>query len=459
MDAINDGIQYLISSLSLGGLYALMALGLVIVYGILRLVNFAYGELVMIGGYGLLLFGDSPLPWIIVALLSVIAAVIAGVLMERIAFRPVRDDSPTTMLITSFAVSTLLQSVALLTISPRPRAPRLPSIFVESFTIGGLRIKIVDLIGIIIGVLALVALTVFLRRTVIGLALRAAADDFTMTRLLGVPANRVIAAAFAISGLMAGIVALFWIGRTGQTYPTVGLQPVLIAFIASVVGGMESLKGAVLGGYVLGFLTMGLQTWLPQGVQQLPRRRHVRDRDRRAPAAAARIDPPRLLARSAVSTAAATTEERTTRRPAVRPFLRLFSTPLILVGAMLLIALFTVYRGDVVFDRVVTVMFINLLLTVGLQIFMGNSGLGSFGQYAFVTIGAYASIWFSLTPQQKALALPDMPKDWWLYGQHQPFLVATLHRGVARRGLAAGSSASRSCDCAGRRSRSRPLPS
>jgi len=266
VDAINDGIQYLISSLSLGGLYALMALGLVIVYGILRLVNFAYGELVMIGGYGLLLFGDSPLPWIMVALLSVIVAVIAGVLMERIAFRPVRDSSPTTMLITSFALSTLLQSVALLTVSPRPRAPRLPSIFVESFTIGGLQIKIVDLIGIIIGVLALVALTVFLRRTVIGLALRAAADDFTMTRLLGVPANRVIAAAFAISGLMAGIVALFWIGRTGQTYPTVGLQPVLIAFIASVVGGMESLRGAVLGGYVLGFLTMGLQTWLPQGV-------------------------------------------------------------------------------------------------------------------------------------------------------------------------------------------------
>ena len=108
MDAIADGIQYLISSLSLGGLYALMALGLVIVYGILRLVNFAYGELVMVAGYGLLLFGDSPLPWIIVAILSVIVAIVAGVLMERIAFRPVRNSSPTTMLITSFAVSTLL---------------------------------------------------------------------------------------------------------------------------------------------------------------------------------------------------------------------------------------------------------------------------------------------------------------------------------------------------------------
>jgi branched-chain amino acid transport system permease protein len=266
VDSISNGAQYLISSVSLGGLYALMALGLVIVYGILRLVNFAYGELVMVAGYGLLLFGNSPLPWILVAILSVIAAIVAGVLMERVAFRPVRNSSPTTMLITSFAVSTLLQSVALLTISPRPRAPNLPSIFVESISVGKLEVKAVDLVGIAIGVLALAALTLFLRRTVIGLALRAAADDFTMTRLLGVPANRVIASAFAISGMMAGIVALFWIGRTGQTYPTVGLQPVLIAFIASVVGGMETLKGAVLGGYVLGFLTMGLQTWLPQGV-------------------------------------------------------------------------------------------------------------------------------------------------------------------------------------------------
>jgi branched-chain amino acid transport system permease protein len=260
---VNDFVQYVISALSLGGLYALMSLGLVIVYGILKLVNFAYGELIMVAGYGLLLIGRGPLPWIIVAILSVIAAVIAGVLMERVAFRPVRNTSPTTMLITSFAVSNLLQNIALLTISPRPRAPELPNIFVENFTVGDIRIKIVDVIGLVVSIVALVALTVFLRRTIIGLALRAAADDFTMTRLVGVRANIVIAAAFAVSGFMAGIVALFWIGRSGQVWPTVGLQPVLIAFIASVVGGMESLKGAVLGGYVLGFLTMGLQTWLP----------------------------------------------------------------------------------------------------------------------------------------------------------------------------------------------------
>jgi branched-chain amino acid transport system permease protein len=263
---VDQAIQYVISALSLGGLYALMALGLVIVYGILHLVNFAYGELIMVAGYGLLLFGRSPLPWIVVAILSVVAAVIAGVLMERIAFRPVRNTSPTTMLITSFAVSNLLQNIALLTISPRPRAPRLPDLFIKNVEIGNVSVKIVDVIGLFVSLIALGVLTIFLRRTIIGLSLRAAADDFTMTRLVGVRANRVIAAAFAVSGFMAGVVALFWIGRTGQVWPSVGLQPVLIAFIASVVGGMDTLKGAVLGGYVLGFLTMGLQTWLPQGV-------------------------------------------------------------------------------------------------------------------------------------------------------------------------------------------------
>lgn len=266
MGSFSDFVQYLVSALSVGGLYALMALGLVIVYGISQLVNFAYGELIMVAGYGLLIFGRSWLPWMIVAVMSVICAVIASMGMDQIAFRPVRNASPTTMLITSFAVSTLLQNIALLFISPRPRAPRLPSIFVESVRIGGIRVKVVDVIALVVSIVALIALQIFLRKTIVGLSLRAAADDFTMTRLVGVNANQVIATAFAISGLLAGIVALFWIGRIGQVLPTVGAQPVLIAFIASVVGGLSSIKGAVLGGYILGFLTIGLQTWLPQDV-------------------------------------------------------------------------------------------------------------------------------------------------------------------------------------------------
>lgn len=106
--------------------------------------------------------------------------------------------------------------------------------------------------------------------------------------------------------------------------------------------------------------------------------------------------------------------------------LRRLSTPVILIGAMAIVGLVADARGDVVFARVVTVMFINLLLASALQVFMGNSGLGSFGQYAFVAVGAYGSIWFSLTPMQKRVALPDMPKDWWLYRQHQGFIVSIL---------------------------------
>jgi branched-chain amino acid transport system permease protein len=263
---VDNLIQYIISSLSLGGLYALMTLGLVVVYGILRLINFAYGELVMVAGYGLFLFGQTAMPWPLVALLSVAVAILVAVLMERVAFRPVRFGSASTMLITSFAVSTLLQNTALLAISPRPQAVRLPEFFVESVTVGGLRLRVVDLASLIVSILALVILSILLRRTIIGIALRAAADDFTMTRLLGVRANLIISVAFAVSGLLAGIVAIFWVGRSSLVEPAIGLQPVLIAFIASVVGGMESLKGAVLGGYLLGFLTVGLQMWLPQAL-------------------------------------------------------------------------------------------------------------------------------------------------------------------------------------------------
>ena len=266
MELLNAILQFLINALSLGGLYALMALGLALVYGILRLVNFAYGELVMVGGYTMLVLGAWPLPWLIIALVSVVMAVITSVLLERVAFRPVRAASPTTMLITSFAVSALLQNAALLLVSPRPKAVRIPSFFVENIRVGGLLISKSNLISLVVSLALLGLLTLFLKRTTLGIALRAAADDFTMARLLGVRADRVIATAFAISGCLAGVVSLFWVGRIGAVVPTIGLTPILIAFIATVIGGMESLLGAVVGGYLLGFLTVGLQLILPQSL-------------------------------------------------------------------------------------------------------------------------------------------------------------------------------------------------
>lgn len=265
MEMILQILQFLINALSLGGLYALMALGLALVYSILKLVNFAYGELVMVGGYTLLVVGQAAgIPWLIVAGTAIFAAVLTSLLLERVAFRPVRQASPNTMLITSFAVSTLLQNAALLFVSPRTRAVRVPSFFIENIRVEGLLIAKSNIVTLVVSLAVLGLLTLFLTRTILGSALRAAADDFVMTRLLGVRANLVIATAFAISGLLAGVVSLFWIGRSGSVIPQIGLTPVLIAFVASVIGGMGSLTGAVVGGYLLGFVTVALNTFLPQ---------------------------------------------------------------------------------------------------------------------------------------------------------------------------------------------------
>jgi len=261
-------IDFLINAISLGSLYAMIALGLVIVYGILKLVNFAYGELIMVAGYSLYLFGtlSFALPWFVMAILAVIMALATSYLTELVAFRPVRAKSLTAMLITSFAVSTLLQNAALLIISPRARAVPLPALFSESVSIGGIDVPWRNILTIVTALVLLLALSLLLRYTVLGIALRAAADDFKMTRLLGVPANLVISVAFLISGFFAGVAALFWTGRTASVIPTIGLAPLLVAFVACVIGGMTNLVGAVVGGYVYGLLYTLLSLWLPQSL-------------------------------------------------------------------------------------------------------------------------------------------------------------------------------------------------
>lgn len=261
-------IDFLINAISLGSLYAMIALGLVIVYGILKLVNFAYGELIMVAGYGLYLLGtlSLSLPWFVMAILAVLVAVVTSYLTELVAFRPVRDKSLTAMLVTSFAVSTLLQNAALLVVSPRARAVPLPAIFSQSVAIAGLDIPARNILSIITALVLFGALTLLLKYTVLGIALRAAADDFKMTRLLGVPANLVISVAFMISGFFAGVVALFWTGRTASVIPTIGLAPLLVAFVACVIGGMSNLLGAVVGGYLYGMVYSLLSLWLPQSL-------------------------------------------------------------------------------------------------------------------------------------------------------------------------------------------------
>jgi len=257
-------VQTLVNGLSLGSLYALIALGMSVVFGIMRLVNFAHGELLMIAGYALVLFVGAPL--VVLIALTVVCVVVAAVLMERVAFRPVRNADPGTLLVTSFAVSFCLQNLAMMIFGSLPKSITFTPGLLDSWQVGFLYIGKRDVLTVGLTCVLLVSLAVFLRRTHLGIQMRAAAEDFPMARLLGVRANRVVAGAFAVSGLFAGCAGFLLVAQNGTVSPTMGLNAVLVGFVATVLGGLGSPLGAVIGGMVLGFITTLLQAYLPVDV-------------------------------------------------------------------------------------------------------------------------------------------------------------------------------------------------
>jgi len=258
-----EAVQQLINALSLGSTYALLALGLAMVFSILGLVNFAHGELVTIAAYTMYFEHQKGVPFAVQAPSAIVAAGVAAILMERLAFRPLRGASFLTLLFSSFAVSVIIQNLFLALVSPRQKGVPLPNVFNEAIRFGAYSVGWLQVITTITCLAALGVLTLFLRRSVQGLGMLAASQDFQVTRLMGIPANRVIAAAFAISGMLAGVAAIFILARRGTVEPTMGFVPVLKAFIASVIGGLGSLTGAALGGFVLAGIEVGLDATLP----------------------------------------------------------------------------------------------------------------------------------------------------------------------------------------------------
>ena len=258
-------VQQSLNALSFGAEYALIALGLAIVFSIMGLVNFAHGEVIAIGGYSMMVMAAiafrNP---IIIIVGAIFASVIMAVFLERIAFRPVRYADATTGLLTAFGVSLILQNLFLLLVSPRPIAVTSMYFLDWPIKLGSIRISSLQIFETAATLLAILFLVLFLKRSFLGIAMRAASLDFEMVRLMGIRANRVIATAFAISGLLAGIAAIFIIARRGAVDPTLGFNPVLKAFVACVVGGFGSLTGAVLGGFLLGALEVGMLVILPQ---------------------------------------------------------------------------------------------------------------------------------------------------------------------------------------------------
>lgn len=273
---MNYLLQTLVDALSLGSLYALAALGIGLLFGILRLVNFAHGDLISLCAYALILpaAGDSatsPLLAVLPAPLLVAAIMLVGALAANAAdlavFRPLRKASVPTLMIASFAIGYVLQNLLLGLYGGRPRNLDLWSGLNRQIVLplgtDSVHVPLVQVVTILTTLAVVVGLTLFLHRTRHGVQMRAAAEDFRMASYLGVRAHRVVGLAFALSGALAGIVALLYVSQTGALSRTLGVPLMLFAFIATVVGGMGSLVGAVLGGFLLGAVSVLLQALLP----------------------------------------------------------------------------------------------------------------------------------------------------------------------------------------------------
>jgi branched-chain amino acid transport system permease protein len=254
-------VQIAVDAVSVGSLYALTALGIGLIFGVMRLINFAHGELITLAAYTLLALYGMPVPVMIFGAVAV--AVLIALLTERAAFRPLRNADPTTLLISSFAVSFFLQKLLILVVGSRLKGlDFLPSLGRQT-ELFGIRLQLLQIVTIVVGIVLLVALTWFLKATRLGLHMRAAAEDFRMARVLGVRANNVIAVAFALSGLLAAAVSCLIVVQTGVVQPRMGVQLVIIAFVGTVIGGLGSLPGAALGGFLVGAGSILLQALLP----------------------------------------------------------------------------------------------------------------------------------------------------------------------------------------------------
>jgi branched-chain amino acid transport system permease protein len=258
---MGQAVQTLVDALSVGGLYALTAIGIGLIFGVMRLINFAHGELIMATGYTLLALFDLPLP--VMLLGGLLVAALLALATERVAFRPLRGVDPATLLISSFAVSFFLQKMLILFVDSRPKGIDFLPELGRQIEVGGIRLQSLQLVIILVSAVLLVSLTWFLKATRFGLQMRAAAEDFRMARVLGVRANRVIATAFAISGVLAAAVSFFVVAQTGIVQPRMGLQLVIIAFVGTVIGGLGSLPGAAIGGFLVGVVTILIQAFLP----------------------------------------------------------------------------------------------------------------------------------------------------------------------------------------------------
>ena len=254
-------LQAIIDAVAVGALYALVAVGLALVFGVLRLINFAHGELITAGAYSLYLTRNLPL--VVSIIVCFIVCVVMSVVIGEIVFRPLRGASPITTLVATFAVAIALEAVWLIAFSPQGKTANLLSSLNQSATSGSIHIRWVTIAELGLGLLLLGGTALILGRTTIGLQMRAAAADFRAARLIGVKADRVIRFAFVLAGVLAAVVSLLLTVSQPLVTPTFGLDVVILALVGAVLGGVDRLASATAGGFLIGFIISFLGDELP----------------------------------------------------------------------------------------------------------------------------------------------------------------------------------------------------
>ena len=245
-------MSILLDGLSLGAIYALIALGYTMVYGIAKLLNFAHGDIIMVGAYAILVMLNlTGNPWLGI-LVSVLVCTLAGIVIEWLAYRPLRGASPLAVLITAIGVSYFLQGVAQLFFGAQARPFTLPAF--RMIPIAGAQISTGTIITLIVGALIMAGLTLFVKRTRTGRAMQAVSEDRGAAQLMGINVNRIIMITFAIGSALAAFASLFYLMQIPSTSPTLGAMPGIKAFTAAVIGGIGSIPGAMIGGVLLGLI-------------------------------------------------------------------------------------------------------------------------------------------------------------------------------------------------------------
>ena len=245
------GISILLSGISLGGQYALIAIGYTMVYGILRLINFAHGDVFMVAGL-MMVYLSASLPLAAAIPLMIILTVLLGFIIERAAYKPLRTAPRMSVMISAIGVSYLLQNLATYVTGGLPQMyPALPGLS-NQLTIAGVSTKYVTVVTPVLVVLLVAALTQLINHTRIGMAMRAVSRDFETSQLMGIKINSVISMTFVIGSFLAGVASILYFANYGQVSPMIGAMPGLKAFVAAVFGGIGSIPGAVIGAFIIG---------------------------------------------------------------------------------------------------------------------------------------------------------------------------------------------------------------